>query len=596
MTPQGMRGREHVGVLLAGALLAVAATWPLVLHLGDLTRMTDRTLDDYVGYWNFRWVYRALFELHVSPFFNPEIFVPHGVNVATSPLGFVFGLFSIPFQALMGGLPGAVLTLKLVAFLSFPLAVHGMTGFLRSLRVPLLVAFLGACLFAFVPFRFIQLTRPHYLTSFFLPYACWLLILAVEGRRVRTLLGAGVLIAVAGGSDASILPEIALAGAALWWLLCRRGAPAWPTLGRITLAGVVATALLSPLLVFFVAAERDGSGLDVASDLLFTGAPSPRQAVLSPDLSSTLYYLSPSLHEASMGDEGWQREPGREIRAIYTSFRPQADSTKLERVMAVGTILLVALAAAWGLGRRSSWPFAVLAVVGFLLALGPYRQIGGEVVRMPWYWLSRVVPGMEAQRYTVVILRSFHFGLVVVATLGLARSWRWLGPAAWTLLVLTAVVWVGRPVRFAPLVPDEAHRVIAADDAPGSVLELPFDELGMRRMALGQVVHERPMTLGPISRVPAETLAFVEQSPVVRRFISPLLLDRSDPEALSATAEENVRLLRDAGVRWVLVRRPFRRTGDADQIDALPAYLALHDGLRVAMQEDDLILIRVDDA
>ena len=42
----------HAAVIVGALLLSVAATWPLVTELGSTQRLSDRTLDDYIPYWN----------------------------------------------------------------------------------------------------------------------------------------------------------------------------------------------------------------------------------------------------------------------------------------------------------------------------------------------------------------------------------------------------------------------------------------------------------------------------------------------------------------------------------------------------------------
>jgi hypothetical protein len=242
-----------------------------------------------------------------------------------------------------------------------------------------------------------------------------------------------------------------------------------------------------------------------------------------------------------------------------------------------------------GLRVRALWPFLVLAVLAFVLALGPYRSWAGETIRMPyWFWMQ--LPGMNAGRYPAANLRIFHLAVAVLAAAGLATRGRGARILAGSLLALVLGAWLLRPCSVEPLEVEPVHREIAAATEPGAVLELPADlEATLRKMALGQIVHQRPLMSGPLTRVAPEAWKFFREVPVVRRFLRP---PAGGIPQVPEEPEENVRILREWGVAFVVVRRTLA-TINASAYADLAAYLSLHPGLSVAVSPEGHLLARV---
>jgi len=588
------RSLEH-GLAL---VLTCLATWPLILELPFATRLSDPGLDDYIYYWNDIWVFRALFELGESPLHCSQVFHPQGTSLALSPLAMPLAVLSLPFQAWLVPLHGAAVATKLFLFASFPLAILGMARFLRRVfDVPPWIAFLGGCLFAFVPFRMLHLGRVHYLLGALAPWFLERLAAAVRpvlGRPpLGRALGAGAFLALAGACDASLLPELGFAGLALLVYLQRELAIDLKYLAqRTALAYGSGLVFLAPLLVPMLLELRSNPGTDVVAELRFERNPTPIQLRFSPDLNNLLWYASPALHETFFGPGSGLAEGSQENRLIYGLMHGNAPVTTREAVAAGGALLGVLVLV--GLGtRRRLWPFAALAVLGALLALGPFRRWGETVVAMPHYWLAKVVPGLAAGRYVAANLRLLYLGLSVLAALGAVRAGKLGHRALGGLLLLVAVGWIARPFAFDPLRHEPVYELIAADPAPGAVIDLPHDfRVNLRRMALGQILHRRPLGGGPVTRVRPEVRAAFERDllPVPRFQSPPPPRAAGDPELLGEVAE-NERLLAENGFRFVIVRRLLLR--DPEFSRNLRPYLAAHPHLTVR-EIDGHLLIRVE--
>lgn len=270
---------------------------------------------------------------------------------------------------------------------------------------------------------------------------------------------------------------------------------------------------------------------------------------------------------------------------LHTLFRPDSFTWPgnqiapvSERTIAVGytTLLLAGLGAVFAWRRSRFW----LAVAGFffLLALGPaLNLINITAADIPssdpgptwtlYGLLVEAVPFMRISRSVSRFAVMVQLALSVTAGVGLAalvsrlfstqstqsahhaprtttaRSYLLTGLIS--LLVL-AEFWVA-PFPISPPDTPDFYRQLAANPAPGAVLNLPmnYDRPGY---LLYQTVHGKPLTVAYISRDDPRTLT--ERSPVLQHFrhLGPDILD-VDPVALGPT------VLADLGVGWVVADR-----------------------------------------
>jgi hypothetical protein len=144
------RGRyENLLVLLLYSLLTVAMTYPAAIFLR--TKVLGGPADNFHFLWELWYVAHALFDLHKSPFFDPDVFVPFGFslirNQDLSP-GTVL-LFS-PLTHFFG----EVFTYNFLVLLSFPLTAFGTYLLARDLWSNRFAAFLAGLIVGFCPYRF----------------------------------------------------------------------------------------------------------------------------------------------------------------------------------------------------------------------------------------------------------------------------------------------------------------------------------------------------------------------------------------------------------------------------------------------------------
>jgi hypothetical protein len=595
--------RELLLFALATAA-AVVVTWPLAGELFAFTRLSDKQLDDHVYWWDFWWLHEALCVRHVDPLFCPLVFHPHGASLAASPFALPYGVLSLPLQALLGPLQGAVVAVKLIGLLSFPLALQGLSLLLRSLGVPFWPSVVAGALFAFAPFRMLHLGRIHYLAGALVPWFLWVgHRAATSGRgRAASIAGAGLLFALAGAIDAALLFDMVVAAAVLWLFELRRGAAWRPRLLHWLACGVAGALLMSPLLVPFLRQFSEAGGADVEKRLEFREAPDAVQRTLSPDAFGLCWHVLPALTEAVAMERAEKslsiddKSSARIAADIYDSLRPPLESPAaiaLEVAVEAAVALLAAAAIGLALRERGAPLLGLLAVAGLLLALGPTRSFGGHVLPMPYGWLAQIVPGMAAGRYPPAHLRLFLLGVALLAGLAGIQPRRGLLASALAVALLFVATSPLRPLRFEPVPMEEAYSIIANDPEPGAVLELPARiEIGMRRMALGQIRHGRPLMSGPLTRVPRSAWGFFNDEPVASRILHPPPPGSSDDPELAAEVRENLEILRRYGVRWILLRKSLARI-DPQTFAWLRFYLARH-GLAVTETREGHYLARID--
>ncbi len=143
------RWQENLLVLLLYTLLTAALTYPALLFFH--TKVPGGPEDNFHFLWELWYVAHALFDLHKSPFFDPDVFVPFGYsllrNQDLSP-GTVL-LFS-PLTHFYG----EIFTYNFLVLASFPLTAFGGYLLARELWSNRAAAVLAGIIIGFCPYRF----------------------------------------------------------------------------------------------------------------------------------------------------------------------------------------------------------------------------------------------------------------------------------------------------------------------------------------------------------------------------------------------------------------------------------------------------------
>ncbi len=518
--------REAVIVFAGFTALTLLLTLPLALrsrdHLpGDLG---DPLLNTWILAWDADRLLHGLQGLWDAPIFYPAT---HTLAYSEHLLG--VAVLVAPVQWLTGN---PVFSYNVAIVLGFAIAGSGMYLLVRSLLGRRDVAVLAGLIYAFNPYRSLQITLVQVLMSGWMPIALWALHRYFATGAFRYCLALAVAFVVQGLSNGyflffQIIP-IGIAGLVELWY--RR-----PPIRRFILHTLVAAAIVAAALV--------PVALAYAQVGLTEPRTGPRTGV---DLSS--YFKVASINPAWH----WWPKPA------------SADGHPIDEVMLFPGLFALALAAVatvlpapvreW---RRVFGIYAAIALVAVVVSMGPEPTAWG--VRLPiggfFLLVSKTVPGFSVLRVPARLATVVLIGLAVVAAIGAARllssSPERCRPAILALLLLLVTVEGVPYMWFGKFEPDRSPQERTAyawlrQSPPGIVVELPM------RGAMGGM--ERDLT----REYTYNTL--LHGHPIINghsRFSSDLnrfLIGPGSPLLEPAQSTEVARMFRAFGVRYIVLR------------------------------------------
>jgi hypothetical protein len=173
---------EWVVPPVLAAVLSVAMTWPLALHLGnDVPDLGDPLLHT----WHVAWLGHALVERPLDVF-QANTFWPEEDSLAFSDVLFGYA----PAGVLSAQGPhAAVVVYNLLYLFAYALAFLGAYLLARELGAPRLPALVGGAAFAYAPFRLAQAGHLPVLSSGGIPLALFLLVRGYRRGDARLVLG-----------------------------------------------------------------------------------------------------------------------------------------------------------------------------------------------------------------------------------------------------------------------------------------------------------------------------------------------------------------------------------------------------------------------
>jgi hypothetical protein len=215
--------REVALVALAGVLLAILTSWPLILHLPS--RIAPDLGDPVRTAWEIAWVGHAMLHdpLHL---FNSNAFYPHPLSLAFSDSLLGYG----PAAFFGSGTVAALVRYNLLFLFAWSLCFVGAYLLSRELGLNRLGASAAGVAFAYAPYRVTEAGHLHAISSGGIPLALFLLLRGYR-RSSRGLVLAGWLVSAwqvslgftLGLQYAYLIAVIALVVLFQWW----RGALHW---------------------------------------------------------------------------------------------------------------------------------------------------------------------------------------------------------------------------------------------------------------------------------------------------------------------------------------------------------------------------------
>lgn len=339
-------------------LLALAVTWPLVLHLHDRVPGFFKA-DNYEYLWKMWWFKHAVLDLRQTPLVAPDIFYPMGFSLAHAELTPLHTVLGMPLTAIFG----EVVTYNVFALLSF--LISGWATFLlvKDLTDQPWAALLAGTLFVLVPYHTVryggilpQLSIEG-IPIFFLGIERW-----ARTRRLPWILLAALGFLVAAWATFYYALGILLLGPL--YLLVRlrtipKGRDQWLQLGLLAL--LIGLILVPAAIPYWQLSQEISLEISLAEVDFWSASP-------------TDYLVPPALHPL------W----GTWVRQNLLSVPDEFDQIALEFVLGLGFIAI--LFATYGArhGRRSvTLAFIALAVAALVLSFGPRLHFGRHPVTLP---------------------------------------------------------------------------------------------------------------------------------------------------------------------------------------------------------------------
>lgn len=351
----------HALAIAYFGVLAVAVTWPLVLHF------TDKVpgwfiADNYEYLWKMWWFKHALLDLHQSPFVAPQLFYPAGFQLANAELSPLLTVVGLPLTWLWGEVPAY----NLFALLSFVVAGWAVFALVYRISGNAWAGILAGTLFALTPYHveryagILPSASVEGIPIFFLGLEIW-----AQDRRMRWALLASLGFVLAAWAYLYYAAGLLLLGPVYMWARLRPMRQAirqrQVVVGASTI-GALALAALIPLAVPYLQLSRQIQ-LNI-----------PLEEVDFWSASLTDYLVPPGLHPL-WGE--WVRQHLLGVAAGY----PQIE---LEFVLGVGFVCILFAAYALGHHRGPAKTAIVwLTLVALVFSLGPTLHVGRHLLVIP---------------------------------------------------------------------------------------------------------------------------------------------------------------------------------------------------------------------
>ena len=502
-------------VAVAYAALTFVLTYPAAVHLGD--RMIGDGGDGLQFAWDLWWMKRALVDLHTTPFHTDAIFHPSGVSLWLHTLTPLNGVLSLPLQAVLP----LVVVYNAFVLASFVAAGCGAFLLAREETGSLSGAFVGGMVFTFSTYHFAHARGHLNLTCCqWLPLFALFVLRALRRGRRKDGAWAGLLLALNGYTDPYYLLYAALLGPILVAAHWRQRGNTRAVLASLGAAVVVGALLTAPYVLGMIGAARTER---------FLGAHDAK--IFSADLTS--YFVPNGV--SSFGEM---------THALWTKWSGNATENACFVGFSVLALLVLALyrdplTRGWG----------AVAVVFFLLSLGPELRIGGQAtgIALPYAVLQRVVPFLDlggvAVRMNVLVELS--------AAVLVAHACKFLA-ARWIPLVglMIAIERLALPYPTRVLTVDPFYRDLARDAEPYGLLDLTTPSPASMYFA---TLHEKSIVAGMVARLPARAQRFIDETPLLPTLLYGAPPPPGDPPAMARAMCERLK------IRYVIAHDNVRR-------------------------------------
>jgi hypothetical protein len=538
-----LRSRLTLVVVLGAVYLALAliATFPLILKFTEAVPGGGDVWQFINQFW---WFKKALIEQKVNPYFDPYMFYPTGVSLASTTLTPFNTLLSVPLQFIFN-LPT---TYNILFLLTFVMTGYGTFALARYLIEDRWAAFGSSIIFTFCSYRLMRgLGHLNLLTTQFIPLYTLFLIRTLRTRKTSDALLAGLFLALVGLSSEIYLVQVAvlsliLSPIVLWWTKER----SLKGLVRPLLLGLGAFLVIALPFYYSTASLVYFGDVNLGLPLSYVSMNSvDLLAYFTPNLGTVLYDLL--------------------FSGVYSHFT----ASPLEATVFIG-YTTIALATFASIRQRSKEThlWAAMAVVFAGLSLGPELHLYGvSIFDLPYkIAIFPLAPFYIPSRFSLTCLLSFSmlagYGFRRLMVDRRIRSRNLIGIALCVLILVESLI-IPYPVTAATA--PSIYYQMRADREPYAIMEVPLSPFPVHiaRYLYYQTIHEKPIVGGWVSRLPQSTLRSFEQNPLV----AALVAIHSGRQVNASDVARGLQMLRENNVRYIIVHRALFLPNELQQIE-----------------------------
>ena len=462
-------------------LAACLFTWPLIRYPFSLLGATDPAGDPSLYLWVLGWDLRSLFE-HPGWWLSGRVFDANIYHPAPNTLAYsdhllLQALGLSPLYALTHDLVLCYNVLLIVSLVACALAMHALVqALVESERS----AYVAGLIFGFAPYHITHLTHIQLQALYFLPLSFFFLHRLFTADRRRDTVALGVVMGLQTISSIyyGIIGAIGVACVAITLAILTGRTRDWHLFRRALVAATISLLVLAPWSIPYLRVQREAGAGRNLSEAARGGAV----------LASYLQAPPPNL---LYGRTGWLR-PGESARL------PRKDGPEQNLFPGFCALILAvagALAAPRGL-KKTAAAYAVLAIVGIVLSLGP------DGVRPLYTALYNGLFGVAAirasSRFSVLALAA-----IAVLSAMAVRSNEIRHPrTAWLAGVVILVIgleYSNGSIAFpsAPKMTTNVGQWLRAQPGSGGVICLPLNVFdGNTACMLQSLEHGRPVVNG----------------------------------------------------------------------------------------------------
>jgi hypothetical protein len=500
------RFRVKAVALATYAVLTIIFTYPVAFSANSFP--SDGTGDSYWFLWDF-WAFKNAIFTHTNPLYTSYIYYPIGVNLAFSTTSFFNAALSIPLQ-LIWGLPQAY---TFIWLMSIALSGYGAFALMRYLGGNTNVAFISGLIFMFCPYHLAHgLGHMNLMATAWIPlYALFFLKTIRENKRSNPAI-AGLFLSVTAFCDfyyVIYLVALSVLFVAYYFWTEREQASFAGILRRTGLTIVIFVGLTLPLLFpMFQELLHGGYAyypFQYSADLVAFVVPSRLHPLLGPVVAPIYQHLTQNV---------------------------------VESTVFLGYVGLVLSALAIIRQRTPEVRFWALALGIFLvLSLGPVLQVNGVVVRVPSaipyignapvplpYYVLMHLPVFSIARVTsrwdimvmlcVSVLSGYGLQYLVSRSHSSRRIVRKENVLCVVFAGLILFEFLSVPYPVATTAVPAFYQKMGTDPQDYAVFEVVPQSIS--QIMYYQTIDHKQLVNGHVSRLPPESLHFIETDPVVR--------------------------------------------------------------------------------